>query len=178
MPNVDVFTVIPRLLDFPDSRAPEWASHCKCFWALVPGSTTDLISDYLSWPSRSLRKGQAASLISCFKPFSKLNFRETVDSGEWGLVPLIPTLGRLRQSDPCEFEASMGYIASSRPVWFTEWQFISQNNRSNSSLIYWFIYPPNDNPISKGHSMTHSMTVWHWWFIDRSPWSNAHDRHH
>jgi hypothetical protein len=36
--------------------------------------------------------------------------------GAWWGIPVIPTLGKLRQED-LEFEASLSDIASSRPVW-------------------------------------------------------------
>ena len=33
---------------------------------------------------------------------------------------MIPALGRQRQVDLCEFEASLGYIVSSRTAWATQ----------------------------------------------------------
>ena len=37
-------------------------------------------------------------------------------------MPLIPTLGRQRQGDLCEFKASLVYIVHSKPVKAIQWE--------------------------------------------------------
>ena len=49
-------------------------------------------------------------------------------------APLIPTLGRQRQVDFCEFEASMVYIVSSRPARATQRDPVSKQNQSVKSI--------------------------------------------
>ena len=38
-----------------------------------------------------------------------VGFKKIIQAGRWWCTPLIPALGRQRQADLCEFEASLVY---------------------------------------------------------------------
>jgi hypothetical protein len=49
-------------------------------------------------------------------------------------APLIPALGIRRQEDQ-EFEASLGYIVSSRPAWAIKQDLVYKKKRENGRYI-------------------------------------------
>jgi hypothetical protein len=67
----------------------------------------------------------------------KINQLKIGNNGQWWHMLLIPTLGRQKQADLCESEASMLYRASSRTARATQRNPVSKNK---SIYIYIYIY--------------------------------------
>lgn len=63
------------------------------------------------------------------------HYQKHQGSQAWWHIPVIPVLGSLRQEVGC-FDASLGYIVSSRPAWATKWHPVSKIKKEKEIRKY------------------------------------------